>query len=398
MLWVTRYPWKTSTDSSSIRVGIETASAFLHWPRTLTRSAEMPKTSATSWSWRCASSNGFSRRCEGGASTVVTLGPLFRWKSRVSICPRRLLPDPEVDHFPARGPGNRRVRAHDEVIAAVTEDLTRGGSAGELEVESAGQLVPELGQQAEPLAFLRPERDLESSDRLELGPGALPDHPPGEDGQHRRRLGRVEGGRGEGNAAEQSAQGTRTGMPLEGVIVIAPSRARGIRPAVLTTTFTPAFPFARSTSRLGEKVSENTSPPTAPSSLIRSGRLDTLWRTIVRTTRRGFDPTGGSASVEGRTETSPPAAAPRLTRPAPCASSESPASGRAVPVRSPIRSDAESDGRACASRAAAPAIPAAATLVPLTVPNRPVPSSFVPGSAVGIVTPGPARSGFTRPS
>ena len=70
----------------------------------------------------------------------------------------------------------------------------------------------------------------------------------------------------------------------------------------------------------------------------------------------------------------------------------------AVPVKSPSRSLAPSAGRACASSAAAPPIDAAATLVPLTVPKRGVPSSFVPGSAVGMVTPGAASSGLTVPS
>ena len=60
-----------------------------------------------------------------------------------------------------------------------------------------------------------------------------------------------------------------------------------------------------------------------------------------------------------------------------------PGSESAVPVSSPSRSRAPRLGRACVSRAAAPPIAAAATLVPLTVPNRGVPSSFVPGSAVG---------------
>ena len=47
MLCVTRQPVKTCTEPSSIVVGIETSTAFLHWPRTPTRSSSIPKTSAT---------------------------------------------------------------------------------------------------------------------------------------------------------------------------------------------------------------------------------------------------------------------------------------------------------------------------------------------------------------
>src|SRR4051812_24881311 len=51
---------------------METSTAFLHSPRTLTRLASMSNVVATRCSWSRAISRGFSRRCEVGASTVVT--------------------------------------------------------------------------------------------------------------------------------------------------------------------------------------------------------------------------------------------------------------------------------------------------------------------------------------
>src|SRR5215471_8063336 len=52
--------------------GTETSTAFLHEPRTLTRLPSRPNVSATRRSCSRAISNGFSCRCEAGASTEVT--------------------------------------------------------------------------------------------------------------------------------------------------------------------------------------------------------------------------------------------------------------------------------------------------------------------------------------
>src|SRR6476661_6376232 len=52
--------------------GTETSTDFLHAPSTRTRLSSMPKVAATRPSCAFAISNGFSRRCEIGASTVVT--------------------------------------------------------------------------------------------------------------------------------------------------------------------------------------------------------------------------------------------------------------------------------------------------------------------------------------
>src|SRR6187399_1208277 len=52
--------------------GIETTTAFLHSCRTAIRFGSILNESATRLSCCCAISNGFSRRWETGASTVVT--------------------------------------------------------------------------------------------------------------------------------------------------------------------------------------------------------------------------------------------------------------------------------------------------------------------------------------
>src|SRR6185437_8868096 len=79
------------------------------------------------------------------------------------------------------------------------------------------------------------------------------------------------------------------------------------------------------------------------------------------------------ASVDGDAATSPAVAAPTSTRPAPCCVTGSTGNGRAEPTRRPPSALAPSDGRACASKAAAPATVAAAALEPLTVTKRGAP-------------------------
>src|ERR671935_112283 len=76
-LCVTRYPSKTCVVPSSIATGMETATAFLHCCRTLTRFGSIANVCATRRSCDFAISYGFSRRWEAGASTVVTLSLLF---------------------------------------------------------------------------------------------------------------------------------------------------------------------------------------------------------------------------------------------------------------------------------------------------------------------------------
>src|SRR6476469_6435921 len=74
-LCVTRCPWKTRVEPSSIATGTDTDTAFLQSCSTLTRFGSITKACATRRSCSRAISNGFSRRCETGASTVVTYTP-----------------------------------------------------------------------------------------------------------------------------------------------------------------------------------------------------------------------------------------------------------------------------------------------------------------------------------
>ena len=91
---------------------------------------------------------------------------------------------------------------------------------------------------------------------------------------------------------------------------------------------------------------------------------------------------GRAARARASTATQRPrrrSAAPTSTSPAPCSVTGSAGSWCAVPTRSPLSALAPSDGRACASRAAAPATVAAAALDPFTVTKRGEPSAFAPG-------------------
>jgi len=85
------------------------------------------------------------------------------------------------------------------------------------------------------------------------------------------------------------------------------------------------------------------------------------------------------ASVDGDAATSPEVAEPTSTSPAPCSVTGSVGNCCADPTSSPLSALAPSDGRACASKAAAPATVAAAALVPFTVTKRGEPSAFAPG-------------------
>src|SRR5437870_4367368 len=83
MLCVTRKPSKTFVEPSSMETGTETATAFLHFSRTLMRFGSIANVFATLPSWAFAISYGFSRRCERGASTVVTYGSFLLANRRV---------------------------------------------------------------------------------------------------------------------------------------------------------------------------------------------------------------------------------------------------------------------------------------------------------------------------
>src|ERR687883_1351772 len=143
-LCVTRKPSKTWVPPSSIRTGIETATDFLHSWRTLTRLASMSKTSATRRSCSRAIANGFSRRCDSGASTDVTgAAPLpdaenarFARRKRAEYTPS---PDPEHDRADRARAGLGRLRDHAELVEPAREARAGGAAAGEPEMETAGE-------------------------------------------------------------------------------------------------------------------------------------------------------------------------------------------------------------------------------------------------------------------
>src|SRR5919199_2112651 len=197
-LCVTRKPSKTWVPPSSIRTGIETATDFLHSWRTLTRLASMSKTSATRRSCSRAIWNGFSRRCDSGASTDVTgrsfagcwKKALFARRKRAEYTPSS---DPERDRAGGRGAGLGRLRDHAELVQAACQARAGGAAAGEPELEAAGQHVAEASEQAEPHAARIPERDVEALERPDrVAADAADDAAGAEREQRGRPVGRVE--------------------------------------------------------------------------------------------------------------------------------------------------------------------------------------------------------------
>src|SRR5690242_10407196 len=120
--------------------GIETTTAFLHSCRTFTRRWSISKMSATRRSCSRAISNGFSRRWDSGASTVVT-GAAPRSKSRWKPAEYRALLDAEPDRSRrGRAIAGRRRDELDAVRAARKHGAVRAAS-GEAEGDPAGQQV-----------------------------------------------------------------------------------------------------------------------------------------------------------------------------------------------------------------------------------------------------------------
>src|SRR3954453_2453965 len=126
--------------ASSIVTGIERTTAFLHSCRTFTRRWSISKMSATRRSCSRAISNGFSRRWDSGASTVVTSGEY------------RSLLDRERDRPARRRAGARRGRDEADAVAARVEQLTGRVAAGERDRDPAGQQVAQADGQPAPLA------------------------------------------------------------------------------------------------------------------------------------------------------------------------------------------------------------------------------------------------------
>src|SRR5258705_10227009 len=155
-LCVTRKPWKTSVVPSSSATGTETSTAFLHVPSTRTRLSSMPKVAATRPSCAFAISNGFSRRCEIGACTVVT-----EWRVYGPS------PEAEPEAPPARVPGLHRIGDHPEHVVARGQQLAVRATAREAEGVAAREHVPEPRERADPRSVGPPEHDVEPRHRAD---------------------------------------------------------------------------------------------------------------------------------------------------------------------------------------------------------------------------------------
>src|SRR5438046_9486827 len=102
---------------------MDTDTAFLHSWRTLTRFGSIAKTWATRRNCSRAISNGFSRRCETGTSTVVTSAP-FRpqigtFRARLSLLDR------EGDRPDCRRPPFAGVRVQPQLVVAARKHRAR---------------------------------------------------------------------------------------------------------------------------------------------------------------------------------------------------------------------------------------------------------------------------------
>src|SRR5215212_11869936 len=111
---------------------METDTAFLHSWRTFTRFGSMAKVLATRCSCSRAISNGFSRRCETGASTVVTSAPFSAQMRRIWLGARSLL-DRERDRFAGRRAGIRAVGDQAQLVLAARQRSARRVASGDAE-------------------------------------------------------------------------------------------------------------------------------------------------------------------------------------------------------------------------------------------------------------------------
>src|SRR5215208_6780228 len=105
--------------------------------------------------------------------------------ARVSIDRSPL--DPELEDLPARRSGGRRIRTNDQAVRTRREDLPGRRAAGDAEGVRPRKLVAQARQQPKALALLRPDRDFEAADRLNVGMVAGM-HAPGEQVEERRDL------------------------------------------------------------------------------------------------------------------------------------------------------------------------------------------------------------------
>src|SRR2546423_13493790 len=143
---------------------MDTDTAFLHSWRTLTRLGSIAKTFATRRNcWR-ASSNGFPRRCETGASTVVTSTPFSAQMGPFWLGERSLL-DREGARPDGRRPAVRPVREQTQLVAAAREYGTGGITPRDAEGVAARQHVAQPGEQPDASPRRAPQLEVESGKR-----------------------------------------------------------------------------------------------------------------------------------------------------------------------------------------------------------------------------------------
>src|SRR5579864_3858474 len=133
-LWVTRKPVKTRTEPSSIVVGIETSTVFLHSLSTPTRSSAIPNRSATLRSWLWAIRNGLS-----GVGFASDNG---------AVASRDLL-YPEGDLRPRERVPEHRPGDEAQLVVAGGEHGAARAAPGERERVVAGEEIDDAREHAE---------------------------------------------------------------------------------------------------------------------------------------------------------------------------------------------------------------------------------------------------------
>ena len=132
----------------------------------------MSKIVATRWSCARAISNGFSRRCEIGASTAVTVSSFSRANRPDSEYPRRVYVRSSEDESDlSTRPDASVYGGGDDAddVRAGREAASGGVPSREPERDSAGQDVAQARQQAERLAVRAEQLDVETRDRTDVG-------------------------------------------------------------------------------------------------------------------------------------------------------------------------------------------------------------------------------------
>src|SRR5437763_9858289 len=185
-LCVTRWPWNTRVVPSSIATGMDTDTAFLHSWSTLTRFGSIAKTFATRRSCSRAISNGFSRRCETGASTVVTSAPFSAQIGTFRPGQRSLLLDRERHGLDGGRTAVGAVGEQAQLVRPTGENGAGRVAPGDAERVTARQHVAEPGEQSEAAALRAPQLEVESHERQDRGSSGDTRHGTGDEAEQRR--------------------------------------------------------------------------------------------------------------------------------------------------------------------------------------------------------------------